>query len=152
MTSESDFVLNVVVDHPVREAPVGTIERLLQHAIRSEAASVIHLEVILTDHDTVLDLNRRYLEHDYLTDVLAFNMADDGEEDVDGEIYVDLDTAAERCAEFGETYEREVARYALHGLLHLLGYSDDTDAAAQEMKDVENNYLQSFESSGAKRH
>lgn len=150
MTSESDFVLNVVVDHPNREAPVSAIKRLLQHAIRSEDAAVSHLEVILTDHDTVLDLNRRYLEHDYLTDVLAFNMADDGEEDVDGEIYVDLDTAAERCAEFGETYEREAARYALHGLLHLLGYSDDTDAAAQEMKDVENNYLQSLDSSSSK--
>src|SRR5690625_1575165 len=149
MTSESDFVLNVVVDHPNREAPVSAIKRLLQHAIRSEDA-VSHLEVILTDHDPVLDLNRRYLEHDYLTDVLAFNMADDGEEDVDGEIYVDLDTAAERCAEFGETYEREAARYALHGLLHLLGYSDDTDAAAQEMKDVENNYLQSLDSSSSK--
>src|SRR5690625_8054486 len=93
MTSESDFVLMSVVDQPNREAPVSSIKRCLQHASRSEDAAVSHLEVILTDHDTVLDLNRRYLEHDYLTDVLAFNMADDGEEDVDGEIYVDLDTA-----------------------------------------------------------
>src|SRR5690625_7949934 len=101
MTSESDFVLNVVVDHPNREAPVSAIKRLLQHAIRSEDASVSHLEVILTDHDTVLDLNHRYLQHDYLTDAPALHIADDGEERGDRAVNVDLDTAAERCARVG---------------------------------------------------
>ena len=144
MTTDEDYPVSSTIDHPRRVAPVEAIERLLMHAVEAEAAEVAHLEVVFTDHETVLDLNRRYLDHDYLTDVLAFDLSDDPASAIDGEIYVDLDTAAERCSEFGESYEREVARYALHGLLHLLGYSDESQEESDEMKEREESYLQAF--------
>lgn len=87
-------------------------------------------------------MNRSFLDHDYHTDVLAFDLSED--EGVDGEIYVDLDTAAERCEEFGATFDHETARYVLHGLLHLLGYRDKQEEDQVLMKQREDEYLRRF--------
>lgn len=60
---------------------------------------------------------------------------------VEGEVYVDLDTAAERHQEFDASFEEEVHRYVVHGVLHLCGYDDATESGAAEMRRRENRYL-----------
>jgi rRNA maturation RNase YbeY len=57
---------------------------------------------------------------------------------------VDLDTAAERHDEFDTTFEREAFRYAVHGVLHLLGYDDASDAERTAMRETEDRYLHTF--------
>ena len=116
---------------------------LLRHVWHAEGGAPGTLSVVLADHATVLELNRAYLQHDYITDVLAFALSDDPLE-FDGEIYIDLDTAAERHTEFGTTYEREACRYAVHGLLHLLGYDDHTPDGKAHMHVLEDQYLESL--------
>jgi rRNA maturation RNase YbeY len=132
--------LHIEQAHPTRRVDVGALEQLVRHVIEAEDGTLRTLSIVLADHGTVLDLNRTYLEHDYHTDVLAFPL---GEEEgiVDGEIYVDLDTAAERHAEFAATFEEEVRRYAVHGLLHLLGYDDATPEGKAAMHRREDRYL-----------
>jgi rRNA maturation RNase YbeY len=112
----------------------------VRYVLQAEGRACLALGIILTDHDTVLHLNRTYLEHDYLTDVLSFNLGA-AEGPVEGEVYIDLDTAAERHLEFGASFEEEVHRYTVHGLLHLLGYDDDTADARAAMKSLEDRYL-----------
>jgi rRNA maturation RNase YbeY len=92
--------------------------------------------VVLTDHETVRRLNQDYLGHDYNTDVLSFSLREqDGDDvDVEGEVYVDLDTANERHDEFDTSFEREACRYVAHGVLHLLGYDDATESGQQAMR------------------
>lgn len=60
---------------------------------------------------------------------------------VRGEIYVDLDTAAERAPEFETTFEEEAARYLVHGLLHLMGYDDQDEEGQRRMRELEDRYL-----------
>jgi rRNA maturation RNase YbeY len=60
---------------------------------------------------------------------------------VEGEVYVDLDTAAERHEEFDTSFEREAYRYVIHGLLHLMGYDDATSEGQETMRQKENQYL-----------
>jgi rRNA maturation RNase YbeY len=60
---------------------------------------------------------------------------------VRGEIYVDLDTAAERAPEFETTFEAEAARYLVHGLLHLMGYDDQDEESQRRMRELEDRYL-----------
>ena len=62
---------------------------------------------------------------------------------VRGEIYVDLDTAAERAPEFETTFEEEAARYLVHGLLHLMGYDDRDEEGQRQMRELEDRYLPS---------
>lgn len=86
-----------------------------------------------------------YLNHDYNTDVIAFQYSPSNESRrLDGEIYVDLDMAMERCEEFGVTFEEEVFRYAIHGALHLMNYSDKTPEQRAIMKQKESTYLRAL--------
>lgn len=89
----------------------------------------------------MLHLNREYLDHDYHTDVLAFDLSGSEPDVVEGEVYVDLDTAQERHDEFDATFETEAYRYAVHGTLHLIGYDDADDADAATMRTLEDHYL-----------
>ena len=120
------------------EAP---LRQLLRRVLEGEGHARYDLSVVLADHATVLGLNRTFLAHDYLTDVLAFDLRESEEADVEGEVYVDLDTAAERHGEFGASFTDEVHRYAVHGLLHLLGHRDATPKGKAAMRALEDRYL-----------
>lgn len=139
--------LSIEQDHPTRSLEESVVERVIRHVLEAEQAKLVHLSLVLSNHDTVRRLNQSYLEHDYNTDVLSFSLRDEPDLDedpvVEGEVYVDLDTAAERCDEFDTTYEREALRYVVHGLLHLLGYNDRTEAGQANMRAREDQYLAS---------
>lgn len=132
--------IRVEIQHPTRSLPVDRCRQLLGRVAQGEDVRIKELTLILADHATVLDLNRRFLDHDYHTDVLAFDYSD-GTEIVQGEVYVDLDTAHERYAEFGAAFEEEALRYVVHGLLHLVGYSDKTPEGRKKMRALEDRYL-----------
>jgi probable rRNA maturation factor len=126
--------------HPSLRIDEQALERLVRRVVRAESAELRFLGIILADHDTVLALNRDFLQHDFLTDVLSFPLTDEAGV-VDGEVYVDLDTAAERHPEFEASFEEEVRRYAVHGVLHLLGYVDVTPDERESMHALEDRYL-----------
>ena len=131
------------MSHGALDAPEG-IEQLIRDTVAREGHIIADLSVVLTDHSTVTHLNELHLNRTYVTDVLAFDLVGDeetGTPPLEGEIYVDLDTALERAPEFGASYEAEVRRYVLHGLLHLMGYRDDNPEGKKEMRRLENLYL-----------
>ena len=128
--------------HPTLRLDPDRLAATLVAAVAGEGRSLGDVTVVLADHATVRDLNRSWLDHDYDTDVLSFWLgADDGSGPVDGEVYVDLDTARERHAEFGAGFDAEATRYALHGVLHLLGYDDATPEQKAAMHVMEDRYL-----------
>lgn len=88
-------------------------------------------------------MHHTFLDRDYPTDVLAFPLGD--AETIEGEVYVDLDTARARHEEFSCSFESEVARYVIHGVLHLLGYDDKTSESSITMKKIEEKYVSLFE-------
>ena len=134
--------ITIANDHPSLSVDQEALAALLEHVATEEARSIVDLTVVLTGHDAVLALNRQYLEHDYITDVLSFDLSDDASRAfIDGEIYIDLDTARERHEEFEVSFEAEVFRYAVHGLLHLVGYEDQTPDEKERMRTLEDRYL-----------
>lgn len=132
----------MTVAHDRLEAPEGVAE-IAERVARDQGFVISALGIVLTDRDSVRNLNKTHLDRSYETDVLAFDLRDDSADQrtVEGEIYVDLDTAFERAPEFGAVYEQEVRRYVVHGLLHLMGYRDDDPARKDEMNSLENLYL-----------
>ncbi len=133
---------NLLIEHTHARLRLDedALRRLVRCVLAAEARQLAYLGIILADHDTVLTLNRTYLAHDYLTDVLSFPLNDD-DDALDGEVYVDLDTAAERHEAYAVSFEEEARRYVVHGLLHLLGYDDATDAGRTAMRRLEDQYL-----------
>ena len=135
--------ITVNVVHDAECVDVYEVERLVQSVVRAESAKVHSLGVVLCRRELHVALHRKYLGKPSPTDVLAFNL-EPGSTELDGEIYVDLDTARERHAEFGATFNEEVYRYVVHGLLHLLGYSDEQKSAARKMRERQELLLRTF--------
>lgn len=132
--------MDIVVHHPSQTVDQRRLEQLVRTVVRGEALELRSVSIVCSDHETVRQLNRDYLNHDYNTDVLSFSLSD-AEGAVEGEVYVDLDTADERHEEFGVTFDQEVARYVVHGVLHLTGYDDATDEEKRRMRELEDEYL-----------
>ena len=101
------------------------------------------ISLAVVDDPTIHELNRRYLEHDYPTDVLSFAF-DDDEDTIEGEIIVSGDTAATTAGEYGWAAEDEMLLYVIHGGLHLVGFDDKSPADAARMRAQESMHLASF--------
>lgn len=116
------------------------VEQLVHRVLSGEQVLWAQVSIILTNHDTVTELNRMWLQHAYNTDVLSF-VIEELDQGLEGEVYVDTETADERHQEFGATYEEEVLRYVVHGLLHLAGHDDQTAEGQRLMRQLEDHYL-----------
>ncbi|MEM1041182.1 MAG: rRNA maturation RNase YbeY [Bacteroidota bacterium] len=135
--------VDITQAHASRHLDAGALEALVRRTAQAEGFVVRSLGIVLADRATVHRLNREFLDHDYPTDVLSFSLDEDAAAEgiLDGEVYVDLDMAAERAPEFGVTAEEEAQRYVLHGVLHLMGYDDAADAERAAMRRLEDRYL-----------
>lgn len=110
-----------------------------------EGASIAEAEisVALVDDATIHQLNRRYLEHDWPTDVLSFVLERD-ECRLEGQIVASAETAATAAAQFGWTPADELLLYVIHGTLHLVGVEDETPPQREEMRRREAECLARF--------
>lgn len=99
-----------------------------------------NLSFIFCNDDYILDVNRKYLNHDYYTDVITFDYRVG--KVLSGDVFISLDTVQSNGTEFGTGYESELHRVIVHSVLHLIGFKDKTDAAAAEMRLHENHCLE----------
>ena len=120
------------------------LRALLSQVVDEQSDQAVEtLTVVFGPHDLIRSLNVEYLDHDYNTDVLAFNLSDTSDV-LEGEVYVDVDTARERHTEFDTSMQAEVVRYAVHGVLHLLGHTDKTEEGQTTMRRLEDQYVHAF--------
>ena len=99
------------------------------------------ISIIFLPDDSIREMNRSFLNHDYPTDVIAFNLEDIPGKTVEGEVYIGFERAREQAREFGASYREELHRLMIHGVLHLLGWEDDTPEKKQKMAARENDFL-----------
>ncbi len=104
---------------------------------------IISLEVNIVSSEIVLELNKKYLKHNYNTDILTFNYSESNS-NLEGEIFISLEDAKNNSQRFKNNLNEELKRLIVHGILHLIGYNDSTKAEKKEMSKVENNILKSF--------
>ena len=94
---------------------------------------------MFVDDDKILEVNREYLGHDYYTDVITFDYDED--DIVSGDIVISLDTVRSNAQLFGKTYEEELYRVIIHGILHLCGINDKGPGEREIMEAAENKAL-----------
>ncbi len=103
------------------------------------------LGVVLVDSDTIQQYNRDFLNHDYATDVISFPLEDRREDGyLEAEVLACTEVAQDRAAEFGWSQEEEILLYIVHGVLHLVGFDDQTPEGREEMRRKEKEYLGRF--------
>ncbi len=98
------------------------VENAVLATLSAEGAD-LDLSVVFVDDEAIHELNRRYLKHDYPTDVISFDLRGEGP-GADGEVVVSVDTARREAEVRKVTFKSEVLLYCIHGTLHLLGYDD----------------------------
>lgn len=98
--------------------------------------------VFCTD-DYLHKINVEYLDHDTLTDIITFDNSDNPKE-IEGDIFISLERIKENAEGFEVPFEHELKRVLIHGILHLLGYNDKTEAEQIDMRAKEDFYLGQF--------
>ncbi len=112
----------------------------LKLVAESEIKRLGDIAVIFCSDNYILDVNRRYLEHDYFTDIITFDYCEDAVK-LSGDLFISVDSVRENAVEYGAEFADELNRVIVHGLLHLIGYDDHTEEDVAQMRSKENYYL-----------
>ena len=111
--------------------------------VRQVAASynkvIGDINYIFVDDENILDINRRFIGHDYYTDHIGFDYSSGNA--LSGDIYISLDTVKTNAELYGVKLEEELRRIIIHGLLHLCGLRDKTDEERSQMQQAEDKAL-----------
>ena len=110
--------------------------------VHQENASVGALTYVLVNDEELLEMNNKYLEHDYFTDVITFDYSEG--EIISGDIFISWDRIKENARDYGVDQNEELRRVMVHGVLHLLGYDDKSEQEQQEMREKEDYNLNMF--------
>ncbi|MBO4822028.1 MAG: rRNA maturation RNase YbeY [Prevotella sp.] len=94
---------------------------------------------MFVDDEKILEVNREYLGHDYYTDIITFDYSEG--DTISGDIVISLDTVASNAQEQGTSYEDELYRVIIHGILHLCGINDKGPGEREVMERAENKAL-----------
>lgn len=105
----------------------------------SEMKRLGDINVIFCSDNYILDVNLKYLQHDYFTDIITFDYCEG--DTLSGDLFISIDSVRENALFYGTEFPDELNRVIVHGLLHLIGYDDHNDADIAKMREKENYYL-----------
>ena len=97
------------------------------------------ISYIFCSDEKILEVNRQYLQHDYYTDIITFDYCEG--DVISGDLFISLDTVRTNAEQVGATYEQELHRVIIHGILHLCGINDKGPGEREIMEDAENKAL-----------
>jgi len=116
------------------------IKNALSHLFKSERKKLISLNFIFCSDKFLLKINQRFLKHNFLTDVVTFDLSQNKSE-IEGEIYISTERIRENAKKLSLGVSEELLRVIFHGALHLCGYSDKNSKQIAEMRKKENQML-----------
>jgi probable rRNA maturation factor len=116
------------------------IRSWLKEVILEEGKSLHGINYIFCSDDYLLTLNKTYLQHDTLTDIITFPYEETAGQ-VSGDIFISVERVKENSEEFRQDFKKEIKRVMVHGLLHLIGYGDHDKKEKKVMRTKEDYYL-----------
>lgn len=116
------------------------VKTWLKSIVIQEGKQIGELSYIFCSDEYLLQVNREYLDHDYYTDIITFDSAEE-EEQIEGDIFVSIDRVRDNASMLKVPFEIELRRVLAHGVLHLCGYKDKSSDEEQLMRAKENFYI-----------
>lgn len=113
--------------------------RWLKFVAQAEAKKLGDIGIIFCSDNYILDVNIKYLEHDYYTDIITFDYCEGDR--LSGDLFISIDSVRENASFYGVDFPTELNRVIVHGLLHLIGYDDHSEEDIAMMRAKENYYL-----------
>jgi len=115
------------------------IKKWIKTTISDEVKKTGDISFIFCSDDYLLSINRQYLEHDYYTDIITFDYVEG--DVISGDIFISTDRIKENAVLFKVSFQEELNRIMIHGILHLIGYKDKEDIDKATMTSKEDFYL-----------
>lgn len=154
MEDESEYDIAVTSECELERLPASLLRCAIKATLARHRTPAAQISLALVDDNHIAQLNGIHLDHDGPTDVLTFDLSDRKAAEasrvdhnpvpVEGEIVVSVDTAAREAKRRGHGIDAELALYAVHGTLHLLGYDDHGEADSERMHRTEDVILESL--------
>ncbi len=119
------------------------LKAFIPDIFRSYRKAFVGCRFIFCSDPYVLDLNRSFLKHDYLTDILTFRLSEP-DAPIEGEIYISIDRVRENARSFAQPFYRELHRVVFHGCLHLCGLRDKSKTDQVVMRKAEETWLRRY--------
>ena len=119
-----------------------TIKEWLNLIAKEEGNDIEELNFLFIDDQKMLEYNKKYLQHDYYTDIITFNSSDNNK--ISGDIIISIERVIENSKKYNCKEGVELRRVMAHGLLHLLGYDDKDKLKEKEIREKENYYLKKY--------
>lgn len=132
----------------VSSAGAKKIDKKKVHSLINELKMLLKFEIKSFDinfisSEDIIAINSKYLRHNFSTDIITFNYS--GEcLNFDGEIFISFEDAKENAKKFKVSFDNEIVRLIIHGVLHMLGYDDVTKAKRIKMKKIEDELVAKF--------
>ncbi len=118
----------------------ASVKRWLKEVAVRESRRIGDINIIFCSDPCLLDINRRFLGHDYYTDIITFDNCEGTT--LNGDLFISIDCVRENAKEYADgRFDEELARVMVHGILHLIGYDDHTPEEQKTMRQKENDYL-----------
>ncbi|MCX6152692.1 MAG: rRNA maturation RNase YbeY [Candidatus Kapabacteria bacterium] len=136
---KSQIEINIINSSPISFLPKKKVHTVIERILLDHKKKNGTINIIYTSDDYLRNLNKQFLNHDYNTDVLSFQLDEEGS--LDGEVYISSETAVMQAQEYKVSLSNEILRLAIHGTLHILGYDDAEIEAKQKMTELENKYI-----------
>lgn len=111
----------------------------IDNSVKEEGYATKELNYIFCTDEYLLDINIQHLQHDYYTDVIGFQYTHGKQ--LSGDIYISIDRIKENALIHKVSFEMELARVMIHGVLHFMKYKDNTEEEAKRMRNAEDKYL-----------
>ena len=114
---------------------INKVKYLINNELREEG----DISVIFCSDEYLLNVNKQYLNHDYYTDIITFDYVEN--KTISGDLFISVDRIKDNAKEYDISFIKELYRVVFHGVLHLVGYNDKTDAEQEIMTEKEDFYL-----------
>jgi probable rRNA maturation factor len=136
-----------MIQYIAEEVKLPALEKMKINRWIKEVASDYEKKVgdiayIFCSDEKILEVNNQYLQHDYYTDIITFDYTEGNV--ISGDIFISIDTVRSNAEEFKVSYETELLRIIIHGVLHLCGQDDKTPELRIEMSKKENLALEKY--------
>ena len=111
----------------------------LKMVAESEIRRIGDINIIFCSDNYILDVNMKYLQHDYFTDIITFDYCEKNR--LNGDLFISVDSVRENALFYGTEFSDELNRVIVHGILHLVGYDDHSEEDSAVMRSKEDYYL-----------
>jgi len=116
------------------------LQRIVHLVQDHEKRNFLHVELVFVSDTDIVEMNRQYLGHDHVTDIITFPYHED-DEPVEGTLFCCAPQIRRQSEELDVSFDEEVLRIVIHGLLHLVGHDDGTEVQRTQMRSLENKYI-----------